>query len=441
MSKIWLVIKREYLSRVRKRSFIIMTILGPLLVAGFYGLLIWIALSEEERPHTVMVVDSSEMQLGDELKTYAIRRPQSKLRFTWKYDNYHEAKDHIYKEDYNSILFIPRDPVNNPKGIFMGYKDRPGMSTMRAIEIEMEKLIEEQKMVEYNITKEQFDNIRTKLSIKDQKIDESGGEQTQDSMMQYMIAFIFGLLIYMFILLYGVQVLRGVMEEKTSRIVEVMVSSVRPFQLMMGKIIGIALVGLTQFLIWVLFSGTVMAAIGAAVAPSLMSQIETGSVEMQSEVAGMDVGSLLGTFGFVDFFVMLPLFVFYFIGGYLLYAALFAAIGSAVDSETDSQQFMLPVTLPLIFSFVIGQMVLKNPEGTLARVFSMIPFTSPIVMMIRLPFGIKEWQWELPLSMFLLVAGFVITTWLAGRIYRTGILMYGKKVTYRELFKWLFYKG
>lgn len=440
MNKIWLVIKREYLSRVRKKTFIIMTILGPLLMGVFYGALILIALAEEERAHTVMVIDQSTLKLGEELKTYSIRRPESKLKFVWKYDNYWDAIDNIEKENYHSILVLPKDPVKNPSSIFLKYKERPGMGTIRAIELELEKIIEEEKLALYNITKEQFDEIRVKISLKSSDIS-SKDLQGKDETPQFIIAVAFGFLIYMFILLYGVQVFRGVMEEKTNRIVEVIISSVRPFQIMMGKIIGIAFVGLTQFMIWVFFSGILFTVVGLFFAPTVMNQIESGNMEMQSEVAGIDIGALFNAAAMTNFFVMLPLFVFYFLGGYLLYASLFAAIGAAVDSETDSQQFMLPITLPLVFSFVIAQMALKDPEGKIATIFSLFPLTSPIVMMVRLPFMKIEYLWQLYLSMGLLIAGFVLTTWLASKIYRTGILMYGKKITWKELFKWLLYKN
>lgn len=229
------------------------------------------------------------------------------------------------------------------------------------------------------------------------------------------------------------------MEEKTNRIVEVMISSIRPFELMMGKIIGIALVGLTQFIIWIIFSGIAVSVISFFFAPSVMEQVEASSAAGQTEVAGMNVGMLLQALRDTNFLLIIPVFVFYFLGGYLLYASLFAAVGSAVDADTDTQQFMLPVTLPLVFSIAIGQMALNNPDGPMAVIFSMIPFTSPIVMMARIAGEISIW--EVLLSMILLVAGFIFTTWLASRIYRTGILMYGKKVTYRELWKWLTYRG
>ncbi|MFN5323709.1 MAG: ABC transporter permease, partial [Bacteroidota bacterium] len=257
---------------------------------------------------------------------------------------------------------------------------------------------------------------------------------------------------YMSIFIYGTQVLRGVMEEKSNRIVEVIISSVKPFQLMLGKIVGIALVGLTQFLLWIVLTFTF-----SSVATSLFVDSNQIEQQMQQQVtplgtpidksSGVPTASQMETgvekvfdmVGSINFPLILGTFLFYFLGGYLLYASLFAAIGSAVDSDSDVQQFMLPVTIPMILSFVVAQNVMQSPDSTLAFWFSMIPLTSPIIMLVRVPFGVEAW--ELVLSMALLVGGFLFTTFLAGKIYRTGILLYGKKVTWKELGKWLFYKS
>jgi ABC-2 type transport system permease protein len=260
-----------------------------------------------------------------------------------------------------------------------------------------------------------------------------------------------GILIYMFIFLYGVQVMRGVMEEKTSRIVEVILSSVKPFQLMMGKIIGVALVGLTQFLLWIILTVTLYSAASATVLKNIdMKQVQqkeqvlkVGADLNYRQMKAIDKPNIItevwDDFKSVDVAAIVLCFLFYFLAGYLMYSALFAAVGAAVDNEADTQQFMLPITIPLIFSFIIAQNVIQDPESSIAFWFSLIPLTSPIIMMVRLPFGVPVW--ELALSMGLLVIGFIVTTWLAARVYRTGILMYGKKVTWKELGKWLFYKG
>ena len=265
-----------------------------------------------------------------------------------------------------------------------------------------------------------------------------------------------GLMIYMFIFLFGVQVMRGVIEEKTNRIVEVIVSSVKPFQLMMGKIVGVALVGLTQFILWITFTAAIIFTVQMAF-PDKFKLPEQKQVVMQSPHTGSDANAgtpqvknthgeenaqysgFLQALSAIPYPTIIASFLFYFLFGYLLYGALFALVGSAVDNETDTQQFMLPVTIPLIFSIVMLQAIIMNPNGTLAFWLSMIPLTSPIVMMIRIPFGVPWGQ--VILSGALLIAGFLGATWLAAKVYRTGILMYGKKVDYRELWKWIRYKG
>jgi len=262
-----------------------------------------------------------------------------------------------------------------------------------------------------------------------------------------------GFLIYMFIFLFGAQVMRGVIEEKTNRIVEVIVSSVKPFQLMMGKILGIACVGLAQFILWVILTfGIVsagMAVMSPKLAPKLQEQVQvtdimqTGvdnaeaKVDLKEEISDDMIKSVMRSIRSVNYVVIIGVFIFFFIGGYLLYGSLFAAIGAAVDNETETQQFMAPITIPLVLGLIVLMSTVKDPDGTVAFWFSIIPFTSPVVMMARIPAGVP--YWEVALSMSLLVLTFIGSTWLAGKIYRTGILMYGKKITYKELWKWLKY--
>jgi len=250
------------------------------------------------------------------------------------------------------------------------------------------------------------------------------------------------MIIYMFIFMFGAQVLRGVMEEKTNRIIEVMVSSVKPFQLMMGKIVGIAMVGLTQFLLWIVLTFGLVSVFQLAFAdqmPRPEVRMAAGQQAESINAAGnAEIARVFEIINSIQYDVILISFLFFFLGGYLLYASLFAAVGSAVDSESDTQQFMMPITIPLILGFIVANMAITDPDGQLALWFSMIPFTSPIVMMARIPFGVPiEQIW---ISGALLILGFVFTTWLAARIYRTGILMYGKKVSYRELWKWITYR-
>ena len=296
------------------------------------------------------------------------------------------------------------------------------------------------------------------IKVVTKKIEEGGKETSTSTEVSFVIGFASGLLIYMFIFLYGVQVMRGVIEEKISRIVEVIISSVKPFQLMLGKIIGVAMVGLTQFIIWVVMTGVLIGLAQATLFKDIRLNdnpiVKTQQLQPGMNVTNFDLNAqtkdqeklenakltqiyqdIMGR----NFLLLISVFIFYFLGGYLLYSALFAAVGAAVENETETQQFILPITIPLILAFVVAQTVIQDPEGPVSFWFSIVPFTSPVVMMVRLPFGVPAW--ELALSMLLLIAGFIFTTWLAGRIYRTGILMYGKKVSWRELGKWLFYKG
>jgi ABC-2 type transport system permease protein len=268
------------------------------------------------------------------------------------------------------------------------------------------------------------------------------GEKDSSSGAAMAVGFAAAILIYMSLFIYGIQVMRGIIEEKTSRIVEVIISSVKPFQLMMGKIVGIGLVGLTQFLLWITLSLGLMTVASQIIFNGKMDQVKS-EMPMNKQTAvvnndspGMDIINALQT---VDWTYILPIFIIFFLGGYMLYSALFAAVGSAVESDTETQQFMLPITLPLLFTYIMSfSFIVNNPDSSLSFWLSIIPFTSPIAMMVRLPFGVPNW--ELALSIILLIAGFIFTTWVASRIYRVGILMYGKKVSFAELGKWFMYK-
>ena len=286
-----------------------------------------------------------------------------------------------------------------------------------------------------------LDKIKPKLSVVSKELTLEG-EKDSSSGAAMAVGFAAAILIYMSLFIYGIQVMRGIIEEKTSRIVEVVISSVKPFQLMMGKIVGIGLVGLTQFLLWITLSIGLMTVASQVIFKGKMDQIKS-EVPMNKQAAavstdgpGMDIIKAVQT---VDWTYILPIFIIFFLGGYMLYSALFAAVGSAVESDTETQQFMLPITLPLLFTYIMSfSFIVNNPDSSLSFWLSIIPFTSPIAMMVRLPFGVPNW--ELALSIILLIAGFIFTTWVASRIYRVGILMYGKKVSFAELGKWFMYK-
>lgn len=443
MNTISLIIKREYLTRVRKKSFIIMTILGPLLMASLFIVPVLMAKYDSD--------DISKIQVIDESGIFKGKLPDSEnMKFIMDTISLPVAKTIFNPEKYTAILYIPGNVLNNTNSIILFSAKQANLNLVTTIEKTIQKEIETMKLKANGINQETLDQIKTRVQVNTRKLTEAG-EQESNAGLTTAVGMISGLLIYMFIFLYGAQVMRGVIEEKTSRIVEVIISSVRPFQLMMGKIVGIALVGLTQFLLWIILTFAISSVVTKVfIDPNQMKEqmaykqsplgtplpqgVEDGAKQMDS--GGMS--DVLNAMNSINFPLLIGAFLFYFLGGYLLYAALFAAIGAAVDGESDTQQFMLPITIPLILSFVVAQSILQNPESNVGFWFSMIPFTSPVVMMVRIPFGVAPW--ELALSMAFLILGFILTTWLAGRIYRTGILMYGKKVSWKELGKWLFYK-
>lgn len=448
MNKIGLIIQREYLTRVRKKSFVIMTILGPVLMAAMFIVPVWLAMNEEDEAN-ILVIDDSYL--------FTHRLPDTdKIHFSFPdvgvgLDSAKQAM--VQSEDFDAVLYIHSKIMTTQAGIQLVYDKQPGINVIRYIENTLENDIEKFKLAKSGIDQSTIEAAKTNVHLVTTKLDEVGQESKANTELSMVVGMFSGILIYMFIFLYGVQVMRGVIEEKTNRIIEVIISSVKPFELMMGKIVGIALVGLTQFLLWIVLSTTLISG-GKALVEQHFAKEEQGTsieeamsgsgriVPEQDKVAEAElneaaVNELFESINMIDFPVILGSFIFYFLGGYLIYSALFAAVGSAVDNEADTQQFMLPITIPIIFSFVMAQVVINNPESPMSFWLSMIPFTSPIIMMVRIPFGVPFW--ELGLSMLLLVAGFIATTWLAGRIYRTGILMYGKKISYKELWKWIRY--
>lgn len=445
MNKTQLIIKREYLTRVRKKSFIIMTFLGPVIIAGLLSLGIYLGMSDTEE-YNVLVVDQTPPISIDSTATaqslfWNKLKPTSQVKFQYTHDAMSNAE--FDSSNYSLMLVIRTDIVTYPEAELV-FRKLPSMKARSYIKSQVEKVIETEKL--NSIDRHVYDSIRTDLDLVSVDAKEGGTSFKQE---QAMVGFAFAVLIYFFIFLYGVQVMRGVMEEKSSRIVEVIISSVRPFQLMMGKIVGIALVGLTQFLLWVILSTALFTVASSAFIPDMASSVSsTEQVQITNEAAQQvsqdpmkqaminDVGELI--FNRINWPVMLGLFLFYFLGGFLLYASLFAAIGAAVDNETDTQQFMLPITIPLVFGFLVAEFALSNPAGAAVFWFSQIPFTSPVVMMVRVAMGFDSGNlWQLILSMVILVAAFIGAVWLAGKIYRVGILMYGKKVSYKEIWKWL----
>jgi ABC-2 type transport system permease protein len=447
MNKVPLIISREYLSRVRKKSFIIMSLLGPILFAAMLVVPAWMATMEDSEEKTIAVVDQTGLYTNQIENTELL-----KFKFVPR-EQEETLKNDFKNQNYYAFLVIDEDLLVNPNAIAIYSDAQITVDVKSHVRRSLESYLEGQKLKSFQI--EGLDEIvaqldQVKINLSTIKVGEDGTESKSSTELTMIISIVFAFMSYMFIFIYGAQVMRGVMEEKTNRIVEVIISSVKPFQLMMGKIIGIALVALTQILLWVVL--TVIIVNGVKVAffseSPIPNQTQAQMEMMQQGMTGDQVAPLQDDFNFSSIMEMvksmepiktLLLFVFYFFGGYLLYAALFAAVGAAIDNETDQQQFMLPITLPIILALYVAMMAYRNPGSDLAFWFSMVPFTSPIVMMARIPFNVP--LWELLLSMVLLIGGFILTTWFAARIYRTGILMYGKKVNYKELWKWFRYSG
>ena len=450
MSKIWLIIQREYLTRVKKRSFIIMTFLGPVLMASVWIVPILLA-TRSEGTKTIEVIDETGI-------FYKQLEDSKEVSFTYIYDDLQTARDKLPIGDSFGILHIPKGEYSMPRSFTLYTYKKAGLGMKMQLQEQLGKVVESRKLQDvYGIDPHVLSAVKTNVSLVVQDLETNEKSFTEVS---WALGLISGMLIYFFIFMYGVQVMRGVIEEKTNRIVEIIVSSVRPIQLMLGKIVGIAMVGLTQFLLWILLTLAIVTAFSAgyatqitdyklgnqAVAPgNLLPDHAAAAVPAQDNTletlaSDENIAQILDIFFSINYGVIIFTFLFYFIGGYLLYSALFAAVGSAADSEADTQQFMLPITLPLVLSLVVGvSFVLNNPDGSVAYWLSLIPFTSPIIMMIRVPFGVNILTDLVP-SMVLLITGFLATTWVAARIYRTGILMYGKKTGYRDLWKWITFR-
>jgi ABC-2 type transport system permease protein len=449
MNKIWLITQREFSTRVKKKSFIVMSVLGPLLFAGFITTMAFLAGSKDTEVKRIAIIDSTGLFF------HKITETQS-LKFDYLNENLEKTKLRLSKSPYYGILFIhPRITYSQGGAQFYSFQ-QPSIAVVQHISDALEKELRDQKLKAYKI--ENIDNIlksvETHVGLQTIKMSESGEEKSSNTTLAMIVAYVGSFLIYMFILGYGVQVMRGVIEEKTNRIVEVIISSVKPFQLMMGKVLGVAMAALTQFGIWIALSliffiiakSTFLPDISAAhIAPPPQNLMESTHTMQQIQVPAQpmevnsDLAAIFNAFDYIRFGVMIGSFLIYFIGGYLLYSSLFAAVGAAVDSDTDTQQFVLPITLPLILGLLVMIRAFQYPDDPIAFWFSMIPFTSPIVMMARIPFGVPQGQ--VIVSMLILVATFIGTIWLAGKIYRTGILMYGKKVSFKEMFKWLRYKN
>ena len=454
MANVSTIIKREYSTRVKKKSFIIMTILTPVIFVALFLIPALIMGNQDKEFKKIAVVeDGSDLFDG-------VIKDREDVDFEYlKGADVNQMKTTFEEAGYYGVLYISPVVTNVPQAVQLISKKQPPMDLLNYIERTLEQDIENKKLLAYDI--ENLDDIlksvQTDVSVQTIRIDDSGETKETNTGVSMALAYIGALLMYMIVLLFGVQVMRGVFEEKNSRIVEVIISSVRPVELMMGKIIGIALVGLTQFSIWIILSFGILTIVQSKVLPddpqviseqisqSVMNQVpaveNTGVVDQTVELTAQEkeFAKIFNNLMNVNWPLLITSFFFYFIFGYLLYASVFAAIGSAVDTDSDTQQFMFPIMLPIILGLFVAIGTMENPESSLSFWFSMIPFTSPIVMMARIPFEVPTW--EIALSVAILIATFIGFVSLASKIYRVGILMYGKKVTYKEMWKWIRYKG
>lgn len=407
MNKIFLIIQREYTTRVRKKAFIVMTLLVPSLLGGMFATISYLANNKNQTIHIVNVIDNSH-QFQDKFTSTK----------TLKFQNTNKPLDSVKASlnDDDIVLMIP-EGKNDTAELFARKKNTLALSD--EIQQQMNNIASNESLVKMGIDTARLHSVKSNILLKTREMT-AEGDKSANIGSAYALAFAGAILIYMSLFIYGAQVMRGVIEEKTSRIIEVIVSSVKPFQLMAGKIIGVGLVGLTQFALWIVLSYLV----GKLLGQNGASQSSTFKfVQTMASSAGYE----LACFGF------------YWLTGFLLYSALFAAVGSAVDSETETQQFMFPITLPLLFTYILSVSYLfQAPDSTLAVWLSIIPFTAPVAMMVRVPFHVPGWQ--LGLSMGLMVVTFIFCTYIAARIYRVGILMYGKKASFKEMAKWFFYK-
>ena len=434
MNHLPLIIKREYMTKVRNKSFILMTFLTPFIMIGLFSFVGYLSNINNDTVRTIYVLDDTGF-VSETFKTtdYTIYNLLSEV-------DLETAKALANQEDAYGLLYIPEMSIETVSNFIKFYSEEsPSLSFISSLESKIEAKLSELKLQSEGVDLALIDASKMNVDINQESFE---GVKTSKvgSLMKLGFGSLAGYLLFMFIIVYGNMIMRSVIEEKTSRIIEVIISSVKPIQLMLGKIIGTSLAGITQFTIWIVLGGVIMFAASAifGIEMSQTPQHELVNQTLQNPES-IDKLQLI-----INEFQMLPLgnlviaFILFFIGGYLLFSSLYAAIGAAVDNETDTQQFMLPVILPLILAIYVGMFtVIEDPHGTISTVFSFIPFTSPVVMLMRIPFGVPVWQQLV--SLLILIVTFIFIVWFAAKIYRVGILMHGKKPTYRELYKWLKY--
>jgi ABC-2 type transport system permease protein len=432
MRNLRLIIHREYLARVRNKTFIIMTFLSPVILVGMFLLIGYLSMLNNSEIRTIGFIDESGVFSGEfENTTEVVFLDLTALSLD-------QGRDLVREKDYYGLLYIPavEDNMELARSIQIFSNEPPGLGVLQQIERIISEKLTTRELIERGVDITQIKSSEAQVNIQIQNFE---GQRTSkmSSYIKMIFGGIAGYLLMMFIIVYGNMVMRSVIEEKTNRIIEIIVSSVKPIQLMLGKILGTSLAGLTQFAIWVILGGILLFITATLTGMDLMSgqpQAQQGLEELGSG----EIQQLMIDVANLPLLTLLLAFLVYFLGGYFLYSAIYAAIGAAVDSETDTQQFMFPIILPLMLGIYVGFFsVIENPHGIVSTIFSMIPLTSPIVMLMRIPFGVP-W-WELGISIGLLIITNFGVLWLAAKIYRVGILMYGKKPTYKELYKWLRY--
>ena len=430
-SKIPLIIGHEYRTRVMKRSFLIITLITPILIVASIALpVVLITSQSDDAQKSIAVIDKSGLY-------QPAFTDSENYTFLFLDEDLQQARNE--HPEVAGFLYITGDLTDSLQSVTFYSEKQPNTETVPYLRRQLSDYVNQQRIASYNIPhlEEIIAQSKQRVNINTIKWEKDGSEHITSSDITELSGLLIAMLIFMFIFMYGGQVMQGVVQEKSSRIMEVMISSVRPFELMMGKIIGIALVGLTQVMMWVIIGGIAF----AVITPFVMPETQTLSADAMNQMASNPEYSeiqeiFIALMGF-DFLKIIVLFILYFIGGYLLYASLFAAVGSVVDNETDSQQFTLPISIPIMIAMFVAIQATHSPNSALAVWCSYIPFTSPIVMLVRVPYDVA-W-WEIAISMFILYLSFIGTTWLSGKIYRTGILMYGKKPSWKEIWKWIKY--
>ncbi|MDN3666461.1 ABC transporter permease [Algibacter miyuki] len=437
MNHLPLIIKREYLNKVRNKSFIIMTFLSPLIFAALIAVVAYLTQLNNDKVRVISVLDESGLVRNifknSEHTTYHVLEQMS----------LDDAKALSKETEAYGLLHVDKmdDVKTLSEHITFYSEESPSLNTISDLENQIAATLTNINLLKNGVDVDMINASEVKVNIAQESFD---GQKTSkiDSVVKIAFGGAAGYLLFMFIIIYGNMIMRSVIEEKTSRIIEVIISSVKPMQLMLGKIFGTSLAGITQFLIWTILGAILMLIIpmvfGVDLAAVQTPQQQMMQQAMENPEMNMEIQNVLTAFYNLPLFNLVLAFALFFIGGYLLYSSLYAAIGAAVDNETDTQQFMMPILMPLVLAVYIGIFtVVEDPHGTVSTVFSFIPFTSPVVMLMRIPFGVPIWQQIL--SFLILVGTFMFTVWFAAKIYRVGILMYGKKPTYKELIKWIKY--